>query len=68
MKDLEMQLHERIKMKSQIHPMVPGKKFTHLKRTRRILEDGIFLTPRAKYINDLLHMLGLEDCNPAPTP
>ena len=62
LKDLEMQLHDRIKMKSQIHPMVPGEKFTHLKRTRHILEDGIFLTPRAKYINDLLHMLGLEDC------
>ena len=68
LKDLEMQLHDRIKMKSQIHPMSPGEKFTHLKRTRHILEDGIFLTPRAKYINDLLRVLGLEDCNPAPTP
>ena len=33
------------------------------------MDGGIFLTPRGKYISDLLKMLmGLEECNPAPTP
>ena len=41
--------------------MTVGEKFTHLNRTRHILEDGVFLTPRAKYINDLLHVLGLRN-------
>ena len=64
----EKELHGRIKMKSQIHMQKPGEKFTHLNRTREIHEDGIFLTPRSKYITDLLNMLGLSECNEAPTP
>ena len=64
----EKELHGRIKMKSQIHMQKPGEKFTHLKRTRETHEDGIFLTPRSKYITDLLNMLGLSECNEAPTP
>ena len=55
-------------MKSQIHPMIEGEKFTHLKRTREIFSNGIFISPRSKYITDLLKMLKLENCNPAPTP
>ena len=64
----EKELRGRIKMKSQIHMQKPGEKFTRLKRTREIHEDGIFLTPRSKYITDLLSMLGLSECNEAPTP
>ena len=66
--ELEKKLHEKIKMKSQIHENSVGEKWTHLKRTREVMDGGIFLTPRGKYISDLLKMLGLEECNPAPTP
>eukprot|EP00435_Cladocopium_sp_Y103_P020520 s28_g5.t1 len=65
---LEVALKKRIKMKTVIHPMEEGVQFSHLKRTRLITKDGIFLTPRKKYIEDLLKLLGLETCNPAPTP
>ena len=65
---LEKGLRLRIKMKSQIHPLVEGEKFTRLKRTREIFSDGIFITPRSKYVADLLKMLKLERCSPAPTP
>lgn len=68
LKKLEQDLKKRIKMKTVIHPLANGETFTHLKKTRQITEKGIFLTPRKKYIMDLLKILGLEDCNPAPTP
>ena len=68
LQELEKKLREKIKMKSQIHANSVGEKWTHLKRTREIMDGGIFLTPRGKYISDLLKMLGLEECNPAPTP
>ena len=61
--ELEKELRLRIKMKSEIHPLVEGEKFTSLKRTREIFNDGIFIMPRAKYITDLLKMLNLEQCN-----
>ena len=65
---LEVASKKRIKMKTVIHPMEEGVQFSHLKRTRSITKDGIFLTTRKKYIEDLLKLLGLENCNPAPTP
>ena len=68
LEELEKELHKRIRMKSQIHPLIEGEKFTHLKRTREIYSNGIFISPRSKYITDLLKMLKLENCNPAPTP
>eukprot|EP00435_Cladocopium_sp_Y103_P027470 s353_g6.t1 len=64
----DVEIRKRIKMKTVIHPMRPGEEFSHLKRARHIFEDGIFITPRRKYAEDMLKMLGLEDCNPAPTP
>ena len=68
LRELEEKLHSMIKLKSVIHPQRPGEMWTHLKRTRHVRKDGIFLTPRKKYIEDLLSMLHLEACNPAPTP
>ena len=66
LEELQEKLHCRIKMKMVIHE---GEcQFTHLKRTRQVFSDGIFITPRAKYVSDLLEMLGLADCNPSPTP
>ena len=68
LEELEKELRKRIRMKSQIHPLIEGEKFTHLKRTREIFSNGIFISPRSKYITDLLKMLKLLNCNPAPTP
>ena len=54
--ELEKELHQRIKMKSPIH--LDGEKRTQLKRTREIFNDGIFITPRAKYITTCTYIHG----------
>ena len=43
-------------------------KYEHLKRTRVKSKDGTLILAHQKHALNIVNELGLEDCNPAPTP
>ena len=45
-----------------------GDSYEHLKLKRVRREEGTYLCPTTKYVDDCLSLLGLEKCSPAPTP
>ena len=42
--------------------------YEHLKRKRVKNHDGVFISNRARHTQNILYILGLEQCNSAPTP
>eukprot|EP00971_Amphidinium_carterae_P185165 3677241-Amphidinium_carterae.1 len=45
-----------------------GESYCHLKRPRTPVSNGCWVGGNRKYVRDLLHKLGMEDCKPAATP
>ena len=52
--------------KSQRH--TTGDTYTHLKRTRHLLEGGTLIVPNDKHVREVLKRLDLENCKPAAAP
>ena len=52
--------------KAQRH--TTGDSYTHLKRTRHLLEGGTLIVPNDKHVREVLKRLDLENCKPAAAP
>ncbi len=61
------QLKKRLRLKVS-PPLEPEVRYQHLRRHRVRTQDGAFIGSERRHIDNVLHALGLEAANGAPTP